>query len=93
MESVIIFDQVSDKFYHKVIDNEQKNSLNTKYDYSSDNKFELVEQDISKLSYFDPSDANDKNVKRKHAILVFHLDTVVMNNIHGTSQLMQGSIF
>jgi hypothetical protein len=31
------FDQVSDKFYHKVIDNEQKNSLNTKYDYSSDN--------------------------------------------------------
>jgi hypothetical protein len=29
-------DQVADKFYQQVIDNEQKNSLNTKSDYSSD---------------------------------------------------------
>jgi hypothetical protein len=29
-------DQVADKFYQQVIDNEQKNSLNTKYDDSSD---------------------------------------------------------
>jgi hypothetical protein len=30
-------DQVADMFYQQVIDNEQKNSLNTKSDYSSDN--------------------------------------------------------
>jgi hypothetical protein len=29
-------DQVADKFHQQVIDNEQKNSLNTKSDYSSD---------------------------------------------------------
>jgi hypothetical protein len=33
-------DQVADKFYQQVIDNEQKNSLNTKSDHSSDNKFD-----------------------------------------------------
>jgi hypothetical protein len=36
-------DQVADKFYQQVIDNEQKNSLNTKSDYSSDIKVELFE--------------------------------------------------
>jgi hypothetical protein len=40
-------DQVADKFYQQVIDNEQKNSLNIKYDDSSDMKVDLVEQDIS----------------------------------------------
>jgi hypothetical protein len=35
-------DQVTDKFYQQVIDNEQKNSLNTKSDYSSDIKVDLV---------------------------------------------------
>jgi hypothetical protein len=30
------FDQVADKFYQQVIDNEQKNSLKTKPDHSSD---------------------------------------------------------
>jgi hypothetical protein len=49
-------DQVADKFYQLVIDNEQKNSLNTKSDNSSDIKVDLVEQDIPKLSYFDQSD-------------------------------------
>jgi hypothetical protein len=39
-----------DKFHQQVIDNEQKNSLNTKSDYSSDIKVDLVEQDIPKLS-------------------------------------------
>jgi hypothetical protein len=56
-------DQVADKFYQQVIDNERKNSLNTKSDYSSDIQIDLVEQDIPKLSYFDPSDAHDTNVK------------------------------
>jgi hypothetical protein len=36
-------DQVADKFYQQVIDNEQKNSLNTKSDHSSDIEVELVE--------------------------------------------------
>jgi hypothetical protein len=47
MESVII----SDKIYQQVIDNEQKDSLNTKSDHSSDIEVDLVEQDIPKLSY------------------------------------------
>jgi hypothetical protein len=69
-----------DKSYQQVIDNEQKNILNTKSDHSSDIKVDLVEQDIRKLSYFDPSDTHDTNVKGKYANLVFHLDTVVMMN-------------
>jgi hypothetical protein len=48
-------DQVADKFHQQVIDNEQQNSLNNKSDHSSDVKVDLVEQDIPKLSYFDPS--------------------------------------
>jgi hypothetical protein len=48
-------DQVADNSYQQVIDNEQKNSLNTKSDHFSDIKVDLVEQDIPKLSYFDPS--------------------------------------
>jgi hypothetical protein len=43
-------DQVADKFYQQVIDNEQENILNTKSDYSSDDNFEFVGQDIPKLS-------------------------------------------
>jgi hypothetical protein len=43
-------------------------------------KVDLVEQVIPKLSYFDPSDTLDTNVKGKHENLVFHLVTVVMNN-------------
>jgi hypothetical protein len=39
-------DQVADKFYQQVIDNEQKNSLNTKYDYSYDINVELVENSL-----------------------------------------------
>jgi hypothetical protein len=58
------YDQVADKFYQQIIDNEQKNSLNTKSDDYSDIKVDLVEQDISKLSYFDPSDAHDTNVNK-----------------------------
>jgi hypothetical protein len=56
-------DQVADKCYQQIIDNQQKKSLNTKSDYSSDIKVDLVKQDIPKLSYFDPSDAHDTNVK------------------------------
>jgi hypothetical protein len=65
-------DQVADKFNQQIIDNEQKNNLNTKSDHSSDIKVDLVEQGIRKLSYFDPSDAHDTNVKGKYANLVFH---------------------
>jgi hypothetical protein len=64
-------DQVADKFYQQVIDNEQKNSLNTKSDNFSVIKVVSVEQDIPKLSYFDPSDADDTNVKGKYSSLVF----------------------
>jgi hypothetical protein len=82
-------DTVVDKFYQRfivifhqqVIDNEVKNSLNTKFDYSSDIKIDLVEQDIPKLSCFDLSDGHDTNTKGKHANLVFHFDTIFMNNI------------
>jgi hypothetical protein len=67
-------DQVADKFYH------------TKSDHSSDIKVDLVEQDIPKLSYVDPSDAHDTNVNGNHANLVFHLDTVVMKNTNDLNQ-------
>jgi hypothetical protein len=39
------------------------------------------------LSYFDPSDAHDTNVKGKYANLVFHLDTVMMKNANDRNQL------
>jgi hypothetical protein len=73
--------------HQQAIDNEQKNSLNTKSDNSSDIKVDLVEQDIPKLSYFHPSYAYGTNVKGKHVNLVFQLDTAVMNNIHDINQL------
>jgi hypothetical protein len=67
--------------------------LNTKSDHYSDFKIDLVEQDIPKLSYFDPSDAHDTNVKEKHANLVFHLDTVVMKNANDVNQLNKDSFY
>jgi hypothetical protein len=80
-------DQVADMFYKQVIDNEQKNSLNTKSDHSCEIKVDLAEQDIPKLSYFDPSDAHDTNVKGKYANLVFHLDTIMMKDANDLNQL------
>jgi hypothetical protein len=80
-------DQVAGKFYQQVIDNEQKNSLNTKSDHSSDIKVDLVEQGTPKLSYFDPSDVHYTNVKGKYANLVFHLDTFVMKNANDIKAL------
>jgi hypothetical protein len=41
-------DKDVNKFYQQVIDDEQKNSLNAKSDYSSDIKVDLAEQDIPK---------------------------------------------
>jgi hypothetical protein len=79
-------DQVADKFYQQVIDNEQKNSLNTKSDHSSDIKVDLLEQDTPKLSYFDLLDVYDTNFKGKYANLVFHLDAVVMKNANDINQ-------
>jgi hypothetical protein len=67
--------------------------LNTKSDHSSDIKFDLVEHDIPELSYFDPSDALDTNVKGKYANLVFHLDTVVMKNTNDINQLNKDSFY
>jgi hypothetical protein len=44
MESVKSFsDQVADKFYQQVINNEQKNSFNAKSDHSSDIEVDLLE--------------------------------------------------
>jgi hypothetical protein len=46
--------QVADNFYQQVIiiDNEQKNSLNTKSDNSSNIEVNIVEQDYSSLKVF-----------------------------------------
>jgi hypothetical protein len=86
-------DQVAVKFYLHVIDNEQGISWNTKSDYYFDVKFDLVEQDIPKLSYFDPSDAHDTNVKGSHENLLFHLDTVFMKNADDLNQLYKDSFY
>jgi hypothetical protein len=67
--------------------------LNTKSDHSSDIKVDLVEQEIPKLSYFDQSDAHDKNVKGKYANLVFHLDTIVMKNANDINQSNKDSFY
>jgi hypothetical protein len=45
------------------------------------------------LSYFDPSDAHDTNVKGKYANLVFHLDTVVMKNANDINKLNKNSFY
>jgi hypothetical protein len=81
-------DQVADS---QVIDNERKNSSNTKSDYSSDIKVDLVEQGIPKLLYFDPSDAHDTNVKGNHPNMAFHLDTVIMENLNDINQFNKDS--
>jgi hypothetical protein len=86
-------DQVAGKFHQQVIDNEQKNSLNNKSDNSSNIKVDLVEQDIPKFSYFDPSDAHDTNVKENHANLVFYLDTIVMTNANDINKLNKDSFY
>jgi hypothetical protein len=67
--------------------------LNTKSDHSSDIEVDLVEQDIPKLSYFDPSDAHDTNVKGNHSNLVFHLDTVVMKNANDLNEVNKDSFY
>jgi hypothetical protein len=67
--------------------------LNTKYDYSFHIEVDLVEQYIPKLSYFNPSDAHDTNVKGKYASLVFHLDTVFMKNANDINQLNKDSFY
>jgi hypothetical protein len=67
--------------------------LNTKSDPSSDIKVDLVEQGIPKLSYFDPSDAYDTNVKGKYANLVFHVDTIFMKNANDINQLNKDSFY
>jgi hypothetical protein len=65
--------------------------LNTKSDNSSNIEVELVEQNIPKLSYFDPSDAYDTNVKGSHTNLVFHLDTIVMKNANDINKSNKNS--
>jgi hypothetical protein len=67
--------------------------LNSKSDHSSGIKVDLVEQDIPKLSYFDPSDAHDTNVKRKYANLVFQLNTIIMKNANDINQLNTDSFY
>jgi hypothetical protein len=67
--------------------------LNTKSDHSSDIKVDFVDQGIPKLSYFDPSDPHDTNVKGKYANLVFHFDTVVMKDANDKNQLNEDSFY
>jgi hypothetical protein len=67
--------------------------LNTKSDYSSDIKVDLVEQEIPNLSYFDPSDAHDTNVKGKRANLAFHFNNIVMKNANDLYQLNKDSFY
>jgi hypothetical protein len=45
------------------------------------------------LSYFDPSDSHDTNVKGKYASLVFHLDTLVMKIGNDLNQLCKDSFY
>jgi hypothetical protein len=45
------------------------------------------------LSYFDPSDAHDTNVKGKYANLVFHLETVVMKDVNDLHQSNKDSFY
>jgi hypothetical protein len=54
---------------------------------------EFYFKDIPKLSYFDPSDAHDINIKGNHANPVFHLDTVVMKNSNDLNQLNKDSFY
>jgi hypothetical protein len=86
-------DQVANKFYQHVIDDEQHNSLNTESDNSSDIKIDLVEQDIPKLSYFDPSDAHEQTSKGSPTNLVFYFDTVVMKISNDINQLNKDSFY
>jgi hypothetical protein len=67
--------------------------LNTKSDHSSDIKVDLAEQDIPKLSYFDPSDAHDTNIKGKYANVVFHIDSIVMKNSIDINKLNKDSFY
>jgi hypothetical protein len=45
------------------------------------------------LSSFDPTDAHDTNIKRKHAIIVFPLDTIVMKNDIDINKLKKDSFY
>jgi hypothetical protein len=45
------------------------------------------------LSYVDPSDAHDTNVKGKYANLVIHLDTIVMKYANDLNQLNKDSFY
>jgi hypothetical protein len=67
--------------------------MNTKSDHYSDFEVDVFENDIPKLSYFDPSNAHDTNVKGKHTNLVFHVDTVVMKNANDINQFKKDSFY
>jgi hypothetical protein len=45
------------------------------------------------LSYFDPSNAHDTNVKGNHTNLVFQLDTFVMKNSNDLNQSNKDSFY
>ena len=74
--------QVADKYYQQIHDNEEKNSLNTTSDVSSNIKIESIRQVIPKLSYFDPYDTHQESGKGKLANLVLHTDTGNMTEIN-----------
>jgi hypothetical protein len=45
------------------------------------------------LSYFDPSDTHDANVKGKHVDLVFHLDASAIENAKDINQFNKDSFY
>jgi hypothetical protein len=67
--------------------------LNIISNYYSDINFDFIDQGIPKLSYFDPYDAHDTNVKGNHANLVFHLDAIVMKNTNDINQSNKDSFY
>jgi hypothetical protein len=45
------------------------------------------------LSYFDPNNAQNTNIKAKHANLIFNLDPIVMKNANDMNQSNKDSFY
>jgi hypothetical protein len=52
-----------------------------------------TENGESRCWYFNPFDADGKNIKGKHANLVFHLDNIVIKNANDINQLNKYSFY
>ena len=70
-------DQVADKFYQQVLNNEQvSTNLNSKSDLSPDIVKLSPKSMIPYLSIFDPSDAFNLSLNGRPASPVFHVDSI-----------------